>query len=143
MPIEINLGEIFGRIVVERKKSTSELLRNLLKDKKAIARAIDRYVDDKTIVPSGNYRGNSVMAPEILIASLEDNVGRYSLFHFPYTYELLVSEDGTIRQNKRLGKARTRDWDIKPYLLPEWFVDTVSRDQLESLIKERFYPPKS
>ena len=152
MPIEIDLGERFGKIVIERKKTIRGLLSDLVKDRKAIAEAVKKcdsigLVDRREIVAGDEV----VSSPRILIASFKESpyaaqmMGYRSVVHSLYVdVDGRLIEDTRCSPNYRFGNivigGETTFLDLK--YLPDWISRALTPETLKAEMGSLFYLKK-
>ena len=149
MPVEIDLGEKFGKIVIERKKTIRGILSDLVKDKKAIADAVKKcdsmgLVDRREIVAGDEV----ISSPRILVESFKENpymarmMGYKSVVHSLYVDEAgRLIEDTRCFPTYRFGNivigGETTFLDLK--YLPDWISRAVTPEALKAKIDSLFY----
>ncbi len=141
MPIELRLGDFLGTISIERKRSRSELLSNLTKDKPAIERAIRKYSKNKKLVSGGDHIGSDGFVPaKILITSFKDDwvLGPTTHKLFVDLEGYLIEEDDTVFPDG--GRGGMSNMERDPYDLPEWVSEAISEEDLKAKIDKLFYP---
>ncbi|KKU10345.1 MAG: hypothetical protein UX13_C0014G0003 [Candidatus Woesebacteria bacterium GW2011_GWB1_45_5] len=150
MPIEIDLGEKLGIIVIERKKTVRSLLSNLVKDKLAIADAIRRY-DSTKFVERGQFVGDEGVSPaRILITNFKEPPFMARIMGCrSVSYKLFVDGAGRLIEKAKWSPTplklegvdlggRTDFLDVR--YLPEWISRSTTPELLKVKIDSLFYP---
>ena len=151
MPIEINFGERFGKIIIERKKGVRGLLRDLTKDERAISDAIEKYKLTAFVKKSPRGFGDEDSSLRILIMNTKEPPHRAGLIGYKsVSYSLFVDGNGRLTAETRYNPRQTfgdialgvSDETLNLKYLPEWIPRLITRDELEERIDSLFYPKR-
>lgn len=151
MSIEINLGEKFGKIIVNHEKSLPKLLEDLSRDGVRIKRTIESLSD----FPNSVKEEQGMLPKRILVVKTYADFGETRLAGYNLiTRELYAGEDGTLIEQvtKRplkhgkiniQGAGMTNLEDetkmVNPHFAPEWLTRPKIEKELRSSIKALFY----
>ncbi|HKC05137.1 MAG TPA: hypothetical protein VKC54_04685 [Patescibacteria group bacterium] len=154
MGIEINLGERFGKIKIEREKSIYAILTDLSKDQKAIDTAIERYCLED--IPGYKARRGDLPL-RLTIVRFEDKTATARLAGYNVIrYDLSVDMFGNYYQEiqKRPTKSKINiqglgmlnlddeSATVNPKYLPGWITTNISPKVLQEFVNDTFYPKK-
>jgi|GEM_PF-3857925 len=156
MPIEINLGERFGKfkISIEKERSTMQILQDLSKDKRALTRArTSLFLDGKDAFKLiKRAKGN---LPDRIVVIKHKEAEFFSEYKYTLHTLTIAPSDGSLYDEMQHRPKQSEDIRIEDIGLvslddetkglnlkypPHWLAKDIKPEDLQEAVNSIFYP---